>query len=60
MDWCVVFSMWVGSILVFGVSAVIHATLLAGIFSTVGVFEAARRRPFYFVGLGRTNGGEFK
>ena len=32
--WCVVFSMWVGSILVFGVSAAIHAVLLAGIFST--------------------------
>ncbi len=56
--WCIVFSMWMGSILVFGVSAAIHAILLAGIFVTVGVFETAKRKPFYFGGLGRANGGE--
>ena len=56
--WCVVFSMWVGSILVFGASAAIHAVLLAGIFSTVGVFEAAKRSPSYFGDLRRNNGGE--
>ena len=56
--WCIVFSMWTGSILVFGVSAAIHAILLAGIFVTVGVFEAARRKPAYFGGFGRANGGE--
>ena len=56
--WCIVFSMWLGSILVFGVSAAIHAILLAGIFFTVGVFETAKRRPVYFGGLGRANGGE--
>jgi len=56
--WCIVFSMWMGSILVFGVSAAIHAILLAGIFITVGVFETAKRRPAYFDGLGRANGGE--
>ena len=56
--WCVVFSMWMGSIFVFGVSAVIHAILLAGIFVTVGVFEAAKRKPVYFGGFGRANGGE--
>ena len=56
--WCVVFSMWMGSIVVFGVSAVIHAILLAGIFITVGVFETAKRKPQYFGGLGRGNGGE--
>ena len=56
--WCIVFSMWMGSILVFGVSAAIHAVLLGGIFATVGAFEAAKRRPFYFGDLGRTNGGE--
>ena len=56
--WCIIFSMWVGSILVFGVSAVIHAILLAGIFATVGVFETAKRKPVYFGGLGRANGGE--
>ena len=56
--WCIVFSMWMGSIVVFGVSAAIHAILLAGIFITVGVFEAAKRKPVYFGGFGRANGGE--
>ena len=56
--WCVVFSMWMGSILVFGVSAAIHAILLAGIFITVGVFETAKHKPVYFDGFGRGGGGE--
>jgi hypothetical protein len=56
--WCIIFSMWMGSIVVFGVSATIHALLLAGIFITVGVFETAKRKPDYFGGLGRANGGE--
>ena len=56
--WCIIFSMWMGSILVFGVSATIHAILLAGIFATVGVFETAKRKPLYFGDLGRANGGE--
>ena len=54
--WCIIFSIWMGSILVFGVSATIHAILLAGIFATVGVFETAKRKPVYFGGLGRANG----
>ena len=56
--WCIVFSMWMGSIFVFGVSAAIHAILLAGIFVTVGVFETAKRKPEYFGGFGRASGGE--
>ena len=56
--WCIIFSMWMGSILVFGISAAIHAILLAGIFVTVGVFETAKSRPAYFGGLGRANDGE--
>ena len=56
--WCIIFSMWMGAILVFGVSATIHAILLAGIFATVGVFETAKRKPDYFGGLGRADGGE--
>ena len=56
--WCIVFSMWVGSIVVFGVSATIHAILLAGVFVTVGVFETAKRHPAHYGGLGRANGGE--
>ena len=56
--WCIIFSMWMGSILVFGISAAIHAILLAGIFVTVGVFETAKSKPAYFNGLGRANDGE--
>ena len=56
--WCIVFSMWMGSIVVFGVSAIVHAILLAGVFITVGVFETAKRQPVHFGGLGRANNGE--
>ena len=56
--WCIIFSMWVGSVVAFGISAIAHAMLIAGIFITAGVFETAKRRPQYFGGLGRGNGGE--
>ena len=56
--WCIIFSMWMGSILVFGVSAIIHALLIAGVFVTAATFETARRKPEYFGGLGRSGGGE--
>ena len=50
--------MYIGSIAVFGISASIHALLIAGIFITLGTFETAKRRPQYFGGLGRGIGGE--
>ena len=56
--WCIIFGMSVGSVTVFGISAVAHALLIAGVFITAGVFETAKRRPQYFGGLGRGNGGE--
>ena len=56
--WCIIFGMSVGSVTVFGVSAVAHALLIAGVFITAGVFETARRKPQYFGGLGRGRGGE--
>ena len=56
--WCIIFSMWMGSIVVFGISAIAHALLIAGVFITAGVFETAKRRPQYVGGLGRGNGGE--
>ena len=56
--WCIIFGMSVGSVTVFGISAVAHALLIAGVFITAGVFEKARRKPQYFGGLGRGNGGE--
>ena len=56
--WCIIFSMWMGSILVFGVSAAVHAILIAGVFITAVTFETARTKPGYFGALGRANGGE--
>ena len=56
--WCIIFSMYLGSIIAFGISAAIHAVVIAGVFITVGVFETAKHRPQYFGGLGRGNGGE--
>ena len=56
--WCIIFSMWTGSILVFGISAFVHASLIAGVFITAATFEIARQRPKYFGALGRANGGE--
>ena len=56
--WCIIFSMYLGSIVAFGISAMIHAVVIAGVFITVGVFETAKRRPQYFGGLGRGAGGE--
>ena len=56
--WCIIFSMYLGSIVAFGISAMIHAVVIAGVFITVGVFETAKRRPHYFGGLGRGAGGE--
>ena len=56
--WCIIFSMYLGSIVVFGITTLVHAILIAGIAVTVGVFETANRRPQYFGGLGRGKGGE--
>lgn len=41
--WCIVFSAWVGSALVFGFSAAVHSILLIGIFFTAEVFRRVRR-----------------
>ena len=54
--WCIIFSMSVGSILVFQISAIAHALVIAGVFITFGTFETAKRKPNYFGGLGRGNG----
>ena len=56
--WCIIFGMSVGSVTVFGISAIAHSLLISGVFITAGVFETAKRKPQYFGGLGRGNGGE--
>ena len=56
--WCVIFAMSIGSITVFGVSAVAHALLISGIVITVATFEVARVRPNNFANLARGLNGE--
>jgi hypothetical protein len=56
--WCVIFALSTGSITVFGVSAVAHSLLIAGIVGTVATFEVARAQPNRFVRLGRGLNGE--
>ena len=46
--WCIIFAASVGSVTVFGVSAVAHVLLIAGIVLTVGTFETAKRKPTLF------------
>ena len=46
--WCIVFSMYLGSITAFGVSAIAHVLLIGAIVVTVGTFETAKRNPKAF------------
>lgn len=46
--WCIIFSMSLGSIVTFGISAIAHTLLIAGIVITVGTFTAARKKPELF------------
>ena len=57
--WCIVFSMYVGSFWIMGISMVAHALFLMAIVITVATFETAKRKPTVFSGYnGRANGGE--
>ena len=56
--WCVIFALSTGSITVFGVSAVAHSLLIAGVLGTVATFEIARAQPNQFIRLGRGLSGE--
>ena len=56
--WCIIFSMSLGSLTVFGVSAVVHALLIAGVVTTVATFKVAQYRPNTFAQLARGAGGE--
>tara|TARA_B100002019_G_scaffold59522_2_gene51040 strand:- start:9223 stop:9720 length:498 start_codon:yes stop_codon:yes gene_type:complete len=47
--WCIIFSMYIGSWAVMGVSMVAHALVLAGIVLTVGTFEIAKSNPSFFL-----------
>ena len=58
--WCIIFSMWIGSLHVFGVSALVHALLIAGVFVTAATFETVLRKPDYFCWLGGSGVGEYE
>ena len=47
--WCIVFSMYMGSLFVMGVTMVAHALILAAIVVTVGTFEVAKNNPKFFM-----------
>ena len=46
--WCIVFSMYVGSIFVMGVTMILHVIFLAAIVITVATFEAAKNNSSIF------------
>ena len=47
--WCIIFSMYFGSMWVFGITAIAHIIILAAIAVTVATFETARRKPDFFL-----------
>ena len=55
-----IFAMSTGSFSVFGVSAVAHSLLIAGVVGTVATFEVARTQPNRFNSLGRGSTGKYK
>ena len=50
--WCIVFSMYMGSLVVMGVSMIAHALFLAAVVVTVATFETAKRNPSFFIKKG--------
>ena len=46
--WCIVFSMYMGSIFVLGVTMIAHVIFLAAIVVTVATFETAKNSPKAF------------
>ena len=56
--WCVIFASSVGSLFIFGLSAIVHSLLIAGVAITVATFEIAGKQPEFFGGLGRAHNGE--
>ena len=47
--WCIMFSLYFGSMWVFGITAIAHVFILAAVVLTVATFETARHRPNFFV-----------
>ena len=55
--WCIAFSMFFGSMWIFGITAIAHVFILAAIVITVATFETAKRKPTFFLRMEqKTNG----
>ena len=50
--WCIAFSMYFGSMWMFGITAVAHVFILGAIVITVATFETAKRKPNFFIQKG--------
>ena len=50
--WCTSFSLWIGSITFFGLTAIAHTFILAAIVITVMTFNTAKRNPTFFIKKG--------
>ena len=50
--WCIAFSMYFGSMWMFGITAIAHVFILAAIVLTVATFETAKRKPSFFLQRG--------
>ena len=50
--WCIAFSMYFGSMWMFGITAIAHVFILAAIVLTVATFETAKRKPSFFLQKG--------
>ena len=47
--WCIMFSLYFGSMWIFGITAIAHVFILAAVVLTVATFETAKHRPNFFV-----------
>ncbi len=47
--WCITFSMYFGSMWIFGFTAIAHILLLSAIVLTVSAFDVAKKRPEFFL-----------
>ena len=55
--WCVTFSMYFGSMWVFGLTAIAHVVSIAAVVVPVATFETAKRKPTFFLRMEQgTNG----
>lgn len=47
--WGIMFSIWMGSLWIFGFTAIAHIAIIAAITITVTTFEVAKRKPDTFI-----------